>query len=65
MATRYCNSCEKVITAKRKIGVGTLLLTLITCGGWLFTIPLYRKRCPICLGTMLSYKAPVSPKQNE
>jgi hypothetical protein len=64
MGIRYCDSCERTITAKRKIGVGTLVMAFFTGGLWLLLIPLYPKRCPICLGTRLSFKAPVSPKQD-
>ena len=31
-----------------KIGVGTLLLCLVTVGWWLLAILFYQKRCPIC-----------------
>jgi RNA polymerase subunit RPABC4/transcription elongation factor Spt4 len=56
MAVKYCDHCDRVVTAKRKIGVGTLILSIITGGLWLLIIPFYSKRCPICLGTSLSNK---------
>jgi len=51
MSTKYCINCGKVVSAKRQIGMGTFLLSLITWGFWLFLIPFYSKRCPICKDT--------------
>jgi len=51
---RVCVACQREVAWKRKIGVGTLLLVLMTFGFWLLLIPLYPKRCPICLGTAFS-----------
>jgi hypothetical protein len=48
MAQAYCNFCERQVDAKRKIGVGTLLLCLSTAGAWIWVIPYYGKRCSIC-----------------
>lgn len=48
MATMYCNLCRRPVEAKRSIGVGTLLLAVLTGGVWLLTIPFYGKRCSIC-----------------
>lgn len=42
-----CFRCG-VVEGRRNIGVGTLLLVLITTGWWLLAIPFYKKRCPIC-----------------
>jgi len=50
----YCNLCKRPVDARRQIGVGTLLLVLITGGLWLFLIPFYSKRCSICKSTALS-----------
>lgn len=50
MSAKYCEACERFVTPKRKIGIGTFLLVLITGGFWLFTILFYSKRCPICNG---------------
>lgn len=44
------------MNARRKVGVGTLILCLVTFGLWIFVIPLYRERCPICLGDALTDK---------
>ena len=55
MAVRYCKLCDRKAEAKRHIGVGTLLLVLVTGGFWLLLIPLYSKRCPICKSTNLSW----------
>ncbi len=56
MATKYCVNCDRVVEAKRVIGVGTFILALITSGIWLFIIPFYSKRCPICKGTNFGKK---------
>lgn len=45
---KYCNNCEQNVAAKRKIGVGSLILCIITGGLWLLVIPFYTKRCHIC-----------------
>lgn len=50
MAIRHCEMCDRPVQTKRQIGVGTLLLVLITWGFWLLTIPFYRQRCPVCKG---------------
>ena len=51
MSSTYCVSCDRIVEAKRKIGVGTLLLAIISMGFSLLLIPFYEKRCPICQGT--------------
>ncbi len=51
MAVRYCGNCQQNVEAKRKIGIGSLLLVVITAGFWLLLIPFYQKRCPKCQGT--------------
>ena len=54
MATKYCTLCERSVEAKRVIGVGTLILVLITGGLWLPIIFFYGKRCSICKSKALS-----------
>lgn len=44
----YCDNCKKRTGHKRKIGIGTFIVTLLTYGLWIFTIPLYPKRCILC-----------------
>jgi hypothetical protein len=44
----YCKLCERKVETRRKVGIGTLLLTILTAGWWLFAILFYRKRCPLC-----------------
>jgi len=56
MATKYCVNCDRVVDAKRVIGVGTFILALCTSGIWLLLIPLYSKRCSICKGTSFGKK---------
>jgi len=53
MAIRYCALCKRNVEAKRKIGVGSLILVLVTGGFWILALPFYQKRCPICIGTEL------------
>ena len=54
MSIKFCDLCERNVEAKRKIGVGSLILVLVTAGFWIFVLPFYQKRCPICTGTQLS-----------
>ena len=53
MASKYCYNCGQVVEAKRRVGVGTLILALLTCGFSLLLIPFYSKRCYRCNGTNL------------
>jgi len=48
MAQKYCNLCQRDVEAKRQIGIGTLILTVITGGAWILLIPFYSIRCCIC-----------------
>jgi len=59
MATKYCVNCDRVIEAKRQIGVGTFILAILTGGLWLILIPFYSKRCPMCHSTNFGKKPPV------
>lgn len=59
-ATKYCVNCDRVVAVKRQIGVGTLILAILTSGLWLLLIPFYSKRCPMCKGTSFGTK----PKSN-
>jgi hypothetical protein len=56
MAVRYCLNCEQGVEAKRSIGIGTFILVILTGGLWLFLIPFYSKRCPMCKGTNFGKK---------
>src|ERR1041385_367394 len=60
MAIKYCQLCGRFVSARRKIGVGTLILCLLTFGLWVLVIPLYSKRCPICLSDALTDSPPHS-----
>lgn len=48
MATMYCTLCGRPVEARRQIGLGTVVLAVITVGISLLAVPLYRKRCSIC-----------------
>lgn len=49
---KYCHTCNISVEPKRQIGVGSLLLFLVTCGLSIFAIPFYSKRCPTCKNKM-------------
>ena len=51
MTIKFCALCERNIDPKRKIGVGSLILIIITAGFWILALPFYNKRCPICNGS--------------
>lgn len=53
MAIAYCTLCKRRVEARRQIGVGTLILVLITTGLWLIAIPFYSPRCSICKSDQL------------
>jgi hypothetical protein len=65
MSKRLCMDCKRVVTAKRVIGIGTLLLVIITGGFALSLLPFYRKRCPICKGTDLKRRRRLDGYQPE
>ncbi len=48
MSDSYCPSCKRETGHKRKIGIGTLILVIVTCGWWLLAILFYSKRCAVC-----------------
>ena len=48
MQVAFCKNCGKHTGHKRRIGVGTLLVVLITFGWSLLLIPFYSKRCVVC-----------------
>jgi len=50
---KFCIPCERDVEESRKIGVGTLILVLVTWGFWILAIIFYEKRCPICNCTNL------------
>lgn len=64
MATKYCVNCDRVVEAKRVIGIGTFILAILSGGLWLLLIPFYSKRCPICKGTNFG-KKPVNKVEAE
>lgn len=48
MAIVYCHLCERKVDAKRNFGIGTIILLVCTAGAWIFALPFYKQRCPIC-----------------
>lgn len=48
--SKFCLDCQREVTPVRNIGVGTLLIILFTVFSWIFVVPFYPKRCPICKG---------------
>lgn len=47
---KYCNNCTQNVNPKRKLGIGTLFLIVITSGLYLFFYFTKPKRCPMCNG---------------
>ncbi|WP_179189567.1 hypothetical protein [Gilliamella apicola] len=43
MAVKYCTLCQRNVTPKRKIGVGTLIGVFFTGFIWVLFIPFYKK----------------------
>lgn len=48
MTIKHCKLCNRKVCADIQIGVGTLILAIVTAGLWLIAIPFYEDRCPIC-----------------
>lgn len=48
MRSEFCNNCQRYTGSKRYIGVGTLIMVLLTFGAWLLVIPFYQVRCTVC-----------------
>ncbi|QHJ84958.1 MAG: hypothetical protein [Bacteriophage sp.] len=53
MALKYCTLCQRNVTPRRKIGIGTFIAVIFTGFAWILFIPFYRKRCPLCDGVAL------------
>jgi hypothetical protein len=53
----YCALCRRPVEAKRHIGVGTVVLAVLSGGLSLLAIPFYSKRCSICKSTAVSETA--------
>jgi len=58
MAAMHCALCDCAVEARRRIGAGTVFFAVITAGLSLLAVPFYRKRCPICGSTALSFGRP-------
>jgi hypothetical protein len=61
MPTMYCALCGRPVEARRQIGVGTVVLAVVTAGLSLLAIPFYAKRCSICRSSAVSLTVPGSP----
>jgi len=48
MTTKHCKNCERLRGFKRSIGLGTLVMIVITSGFWLLLVPFYPKHCVVC-----------------
>lgn len=53
----YCALCRRPVEARRDIGVGTVLLAVLSGGLALLAVPFYAKRCSICKSAALSKTA--------
>lgn len=58
MAQKYCNLCERYVETKRDMGIGTLILVIITGGFWILMILFYGQRCSICKTKNISKREP-------
>ena len=54
----YCALCRRPVEAKRHIGVGTLILAVVSFGVSLLAIPFYKRRCCICRSAAVSVTPP-------
>ena len=48
MKALYCENCQKFTGFKRNLGIGTIIMIIITAGFWILLLPFYPKRCHIC-----------------
>jgi len=48
MKTKYCPNCKQEMGFKRSLGVGTILMIVLTAGWGLLLLPLYPSRCVRC-----------------
>lgn len=64
MAIKYCTLCQRNVSPKRKIGIGTLIGILCTGVIWILFIPFYKKRCPLCQGVALVSPSKIEPEAN-
>jgi hypothetical protein len=48
MKFAYCANCQAQRGFKRSLGVGTIIIIIITWGIWLFALPFYPVRCIVC-----------------
>jgi TonB family protein len=48
MQMLQCVNCAKLNGFKRSLGVGTVLMVLLTAGFWILAMPFYPKRCIVC-----------------
>ena len=58
MATMYCALCGRPVEASRQIGVGTVIMAVLTAGISLLVVPFYPKRCSICRSAAVSVSPP-------
>jgi len=54
MQMEYCQTCGRKMGFKRLLGVGTILMVLLTLGLWILFIPFYPSRCISCGETLYS-----------
>lgn len=57
---KYCTHCKRPISPVRKMRAGTYFLIFVTVGLWFIAVLFYRKRCPICMGTVFRKGEPDS-----
>lgn len=48
MYADYCPGCMRGTGHKRRFGIGTIVMLVMTMGWWILAMPFYPKRCVIC-----------------
>lgn len=58
MASVYCALCDRPVEGTRHVGVGTVVLAVLTAGISLLAVPFYPKRCSICRSAAVTPRNP-------
>ncbi len=48
MKALFCSNCKKYTGFKRNLGIGTIIMIVLTTGLWILLLPFYPKRCVVC-----------------
>jgi len=55
MKMQKCFNCQQIRGFSRKLGVGTIIMVVLTGGLWILLLPFYPKRCMNCGATPPSW----------